>query len=330
VGEVLADRRREVDRRLVELRSRLDRAEEIATDKACVYLTGSFGRGEASEHSDLDVFIVGRDLPDGRPALSRLEQICLKAELIHATRRCGFQPFSGDGQYLQHHTVRELTSSLGRPDDDASNTFTARLLLLLESRALLGPSVYDGVIEDVIAQYWRDYEDHKDDFVPAFLVNDILRLWRTFCVNYEASTQTDPPERKAKRRLKNYKLKHSRLLTCYSALAYLLAVHREKNTVTPEDAQQMVRLTPTDRLEWVGRQHENEPVQGHVGAPLQLYERFLEQTAQAEDQLVALFMDRDRHRDYAAEAREFGDQVFALLQALGEGPGRSFYRLVVV
>jgi hypothetical protein len=54
--------------------------------------------------------------------------------------------------------------------------------------------------------------------VPAFLANDILRIWRTFCVNYEARTETEPAEKKAKRKLKNYKLEHSRLLTCYSAL----------------------------------------------------------------------------------------------------------------
>jgi hypothetical protein len=75
---------------------------------------------------------------------------------------------------------------------------------------------YKHVIEEVIAAYWRDYDDHKNEFVPAFLANDILRLWRTFCVNYEARTSTDPPHQRAKRRLKNYKLKHSRLLTSYS------------------------------------------------------------------------------------------------------------------
>ena len=40
----------------------------------------------------------------------------------------------------------------------------------------------------------------KDEFMPAFLANDILRLWRTFCVNYEARTQTEPAEKKAKRK----------------------------------------------------------------------------------------------------------------------------------
>lgn len=57
--------------------------------------------------------------------------------------------------------MKDLVSTLGKPDDDASNTFTARLLLLLESKSLLGDDVYIEAIADVIASYWRDFADHK-------------------------------------------------------------------------------------------------------------------------------------------------------------------------
>src|SRR4029077_19402552 len=77
---------------------------------------------------------------------------------------------------------------------------------------------YDEIVRDVIDGYWRDYQDHQANFMPAFLANDILRIWRTFCVNYEARTKREPDDKKASGKLKNYKLKHSRLLTCYSAL----------------------------------------------------------------------------------------------------------------
>jgi predicted nucleotidyltransferase len=42
------------------LRERLKSSEQIVKSKACVYATGSFGRGEASMHSDLDLFIGKR------------------------------------------------------------------------------------------------------------------------------------------------------------------------------------------------------------------------------------------------------------------------------
>jgi hypothetical protein len=311
VSAYLDARRSETASRLSTLRGKLGEAEKIARDRACVYLTGSFGRGEASQHSDLDLFIAGRTVdplpgqPGRRAALNRLDEICIKAELIEATRAMGIQEFSGDGEYLAHYTVDQLIKTLGHPDDDARNTFTARLLLLLESKPLFGDDVYWEAIDQAIAAYWGDFEGHSRDFVPGFLANDILRIWRTFCVNYEVRTSREPDEKKAKRKLKNYKLKHSRLLTCYSALAYLLAVFAARQTVTLADARTMVAMSPTERLESLVREFASD--QGIVGKLLGAYERFLANTDASEDDLVNRFMDSAASRRYFAEANEFGD-----------------------
>ena len=194
--------------------------------KACVYVTGSFGRAEASPHSDLDLFIVGltghgSEETSGKAErlFSPIEETLLKADLIKSSRELDFPEFDRDGEFLVHHSIDDLVKTLGRPTDDAVNTFTARLLLLLESKALLEDNVYNQVLDSVVEAYWVYFERHEDDFVPAYLANDILRLWRTFCVNYEAFTKREPEDERAKRRLKNYKLRHSRLLTCYSATA---------------------------------------------------------------------------------------------------------------
>ena len=194
VGELL-DRRRSTDKRIEQLRNQLRQAEKLALCKACVYMTGSFGRGEASQHSDLDIFIAGKDT-NGVRVLKRLDEILLKADLIKATRKLNIPDFSGDGEYLQHYSVDQLVKTLGTPEDDVKNMFTARLLLLLESRSLLGESVYRHVIKQAIGAYWGDYQEHKNDFIPAFLANDILRLWRTFCVNYEARTLKEPAKQR--------------------------------------------------------------------------------------------------------------------------------------
>ena len=92
MGEYLVQRRAETSARLDQLRAQLGEAEKLAVGRACVYVTGSFGRIEAGKNSDLDVFIVGRTT-DNRRALSRLDEICLKAELIETTRRLGVQEF---------------------------------------------------------------------------------------------------------------------------------------------------------------------------------------------------------------------------------------------
>jgi predicted nucleotidyltransferase len=164
LGE-LPRRRSYTQERIKVLREKLKSAEAIAAAKACVYATGSFGRGEASSHSDLDLFIVGkkngRRGPDGKEGslLKGLDEILIKADLIEVTRELGIPEFSGDGRYLVHYSVHDFTKTLGTPEDDVTNTFTARLLLLLESCSLVEEAVYKEVVEEVIAAYWRDYED---------------------------------------------------------------------------------------------------------------------------------------------------------------------------
>jgi hypothetical protein len=333
VGE-LADRRVETAVRITQLRDRLKEAGAFAEGKACVYATGSFGRREASQYSDLDLFLVGKK--DGKPGhdgkegsvLKRLDEICIKADLIEATRELEIPEFSGDGRYLTHYSVHDFTKTLGTPEDDVTNTFTARLLLLLESFPLLESAVYREVIEEVIAAYWRDYEDHKTGFLPAFLANDILRLWRTFCVNYEARTARVPDREKAKGKLKNYKLKHSRLLTCYSALIYLLAIYGREQTVSPTDALTMIGHTPTERLEWLLDQPSLSHAHGKVNDLLAQYEEFLSATNANEEELIRRFTEKKASAAYMSAAFKFGDLVFEVLTSIGDG--NRFHRLLVV
>ena len=332
MGEI-ADRRLENESRISDIRTRLKAAERIARKKACVYVTGSFGRREASKHSDLDLFIVGKNSAKRgsngfkKSKLTRLNDIRVKAALIDVTKELQFPEFSGDGKYLVHYSVDELTKTLGTPSDDVTNTFTARLLLLLESHPLIEKSIYEEIIADVVDAYWRDFEKNKASFIPAFLANDILRLWRTFCVNYEARTERAPEDKKAKGRITNYKLKHSRLLTCYSGLLFLLATFKRRGTVAPRDALQMVAKSPTERLEWISS--EIPAAVSAVAKLLDLYEAFLVTTNAPEKDLIKRAMAEEKFKkQLTEEAFKFGDSMFELLKIVGAD--NRFYRLLVV
>lgn len=306
----------------------LENAQGLLDNKACVYATGSFGRLEATPASDLDLFIVSRPDAAGGKALSLLDEICIKADLIESIRKLKIPDFDGDGKYLRHHKVSEFIGNLGRPKDDVDNTLTGRLLLFLESRPLLGEDVYNGVIQDVVAAYWRDYKDHKNDFVPAYLVNDILRLWRTFCVNYEAKTERDPEEQKVQGKIKNYKLKYSRMLTCYSALLYLVAVFVKCNTVAPEDAILMTQMTPTERLEWLLTQDHCSPAHGTVKKLLDEYERFLVSTNKELCDLEKVFASKEASTSYIGAGYKFGDLMFEAMSEIGAN--NRLLRLIAV
>lgn len=333
MGE-LSDRRSFSAEQIAKLREGLAAADQLAAGKACVYATGSFGRAEASKHSDLDLFIASK--ADGRSQvagknpglLKRLDEICIKADLIELTRDLGLPEFSGDGRYLTSFSVQDLIRTLGRPEDDATNTFTARLLLLLESTPLVGDDVYSEITKEVIAAYWIYYKDHKNEFMPAYLANDILRLWRTFCVNYESIREVVPDERKAKGKLQNYKLKHSRLLTCYSALLYLLATFQQKGTVAPSDAVDMISLTPVGRLEWLKQRSDLEHARSLSEDLLEHYERFLVATNRPQEELIEAFMKKDSMKQYMNSAFRFGDLIYELLMKIGTDS--KFHRLLVV
>ena len=74
--DFLQNRRETSKSRLKELTKELEKAGKLAEGKACVYLIGSYGRGEANDYSDLDLFIVGSGKKEERD-LKNLDEILI-------------------------------------------------------------------------------------------------------------------------------------------------------------------------------------------------------------------------------------------------------------
>jgi hypothetical protein len=314
----------------------LKEAENLIVGKACVYATGSFGRLEAGERSDLDLFIVvdtqkPRGPKAGRVgALDGLDEIKLKYHLIKAVENGNIARFDGGGKYLAVHTVGDFTGNLGSPEDDAKNTFTGRLLMLLESKPLLESGIYAKAVGNVTEAYFIDYHDNKASFIPAFLINDIMRMWRTFCVNYEYYRTKGS----VKSKVKLLKLKYSRMLTCYSAIVFLLALFVRNGSVRPSDVGQMVRLTPTQRLEAIGGSAFWAPSPPPPSLPslareaLQLYSEFLELVHRTDvsEQYV-------RHeKEWRSKSLQFRDKLANLIDVIAHSAGEPsrLYRFILI
>jgi len=169
--------------------------------------------------------------------------------------------------------------------------------------------------------------------MPAYLANDILRYWRTLCLNYEASASENAlreqalPDR-AKRKIKNYKLKHSRMLTCYSAVLHLLFIYAKNKTVTVSDAQTMVSLTPTERVEFVASELKGSEPAAWISEFLGKYERFLDITNASEAELVGLFSDDVEAHKLRDEQSDFGDLAYKILYSIGH-ENRLYRRLLI-
>lgn len=318
---LLAERRAQTIARINELQLLLAPLEDISIRPFCVYATGSVGRLEVSTHSDLDLFVIGEKL-------TRIEQIQVQARLIEATRTAGFPDFSGDGEFLGYYETRSFIEKLGRRDENHLNVFTARMLLLLESRPLFGAGTYQDAVMTVLRAYWRDHDNHPDTFLPVFLCNDIIRYWKELCVNYEARRELNAQgDRDVPRdRLKNHKLKYSRMLTCFSAIAQLCGLVRRRSRVALPDAFAMTQRTPTERLEALAS--EIPSAAGAATDLLAQYVYFLRETDHPKHELFRRFASAEHHRTYKHEAKRFGDTMAELLRTVGEGTDLLRYLLV--
>jgi predicted nucleotidyltransferase len=339
VSEYIARARQSTLEKFEALKRELEQAGEKLGNRGCVFATGSFGRLEAGAESDVDVFIVvktyQRERNGKQETLFRLkdtEQICLKHDIIVAAEKVGITEFDAGGKYLQTHSFEYFTEYLGSPEDDYLNTFTGRMLLLLESRVLIGENSYKKLVEDVISAYFTDFSANKNNFIPAFLFNDILRMWRTFCVNYEFFRKQGGGDW----RIKNLKLKYIRIVTCFSAIVYLLAVFTVRRTITPEIVEAMVAVTPTERLllvahnaEFKSLQHSKE-LSDTLSQILNDYSSFMELNhLQKEEALQNFEANEDKWR---AQSFAFGAKFAKAMSLIAgeDGFENPLYRVTLV
>jgi predicted nucleotidyltransferase len=302
--ELLQRRRAFCEERLAALTERVSKIKELASEPALsIYVTGSYGRLEARAESDLDLFFVSK----ATAPIDRITKTLLDAELIHITQRLEFPPFSNDAQYLEIHLLNEMLDKLGGPEDDFKNFFTARMLLLLESRPIFGEANYKLILEQIIDSYFRDFHDHTGDFKPLFLVNDVLRFWKTMCLNYENKRNRDQDRaNKNKHHLKNLKLKFSRLLICFSTIIPLFA----SRTSSREEVLRLTEISPLQRLANVVKTDEQKQLYNQL---VELYEFFLEVTSKPD--IIDWLGVRENRRSSFPRADEFGNTMFKLLRA---------------
>ncbi|MCC8408719.1 nucleotidyltransferase domain-containing protein [Mucilaginibacter sp. UR6-1] len=276
-------------------------------DSLCIYATGSFARGEASEHSDVDIFFIGRK--DNK--IKNLDEIILKADLIKIIRELNLPDFSGDGEYLTIHHLEDIIEKLGSPSDDYYNYFTARLLLLLESKPLFNDELYDIAISNIIDVYYNDYPDHKETFSPIFLANDIMRFWKTMCLNYEQKrVKNDITDtfKKNKARLKNLKLKFSRLTTCYSLLCCL----KKGDQTTPSDLKNLIQLTPIERLSYISKADSKSTT--IIANMLEIYRWFLDITDNETKDNIQWISDAKNQTIVNENAVKYHDLFYNLIE----------------
>lgn len=228
-----------------------------------VFCAGSLARRELGSHSDLDVFVTA---DDDRRLRSRLCDYTLFAEVIQANRNLDLPEFSNDGQYLKIYFVSDLKRLTGSPTDDSENLFTTRMLLLLESAPILHADTHRRHLVQIVEHYYRD-DRGKRTFRPLFLLNDLLRYWRTLCLNYEERRHdTSKSWRK-----KNVNLKFSRMMTVFSTVLPLTV----EVVNTSEDLVNLCGMPALERMATALDRLDDPDLTARWPGILDLYEEFL-------------------------------------------------------
>lgn len=268
----------------------------------CVF--GSWARGELTDGSDNDWAVLV-----GRPFASYDRDVCL--EMVTATEILGAEqrrPGSQDVFGLPFD-VTELALNIGL-DADTNTNLTRRMLLLLESRELHG-DVRSEAITDVLARYLN--QGVKAYRPPRFLLNDLVRYWRTICVDFEGkgtAGESDP-----KWATRNAKLRTSRKLLFAGGLVTVLLCRLVNAPDMPRFLKRWFDAAPVDRLaEAFLYAGVEEPGVRAIGA----YDRWLALIGRSDvrEQLKEVtFATRDAS-DLFTEIRDIGMNFQAGLDAL--------------
>ena len=195
-----------------------------------VVLLGSWGRRELTSRSDDDVLVVTTGtVRDGlRPQVAEL--------------RPAFGGAAGEQGTFDHVVGVDELVEIGL-EEDSNRRLTRRMLVLLESSALLGADVHREVLAALLAAYLGG--ERRDRRPPRFLLNDVVRYWRTIAVDLEAKARTGTDRKWA---LRHAKLRTSRTILFAGGLLPLLECHHVTADEAPALLLGELLQPPTDRL----------------------------------------------------------------------------------
>lgn len=294
---------------LSEISKRISEIKVLKNNKICIYTTGSYGRYEASENSDLDLFFLDADETH---ITSNIDKTLITAKVIEICRDMKLPEFSKDGGYLNIHHIKDIKSELGSPKDDYYNYFTARMLLLLESKPIYDENSYLDCLKQIITSYYLDFHDHSQSFKPIFLTNDIIRFWKTLCLNYEHRRRLrrdDNPNHKNVTYSKNLKLQFSRKLTCFSFILLLAGFNK---TISEEDILLVAQLTPLERI--IKLKNDKPNINDEIDKVLTLYKWFLDHTQIPSSDMLGWISDKNIRNEAFDKSRDFGSGLFNILK----------------
>ena len=274
-----------------DLRDKLSTLSEVSTEDASIVVFGSIGRGEVTDASDVDwtLLIDGPADPNHAHLISNIRERLesLKLAKPGTTETFGVMAFSHE---LVHHIAGV---------HDTNKNLTRRVLLLFESVAITEPLVRGRVMLNILDRYiTHDIVVPRSEpprfVIPHFLLNDVVRYWRTMASDYAAKMWEGHNRGWG---LRNVKLRFSRKLIFVAGLLACFSFELDP----PEDADSIRADRPNlpSRLaNHVLRQLELRPLDA-LAAFMMRYEQaaIARKLFDAYDHFLGILLDQEKRNE---------------------------------
>jgi predicted nucleotidyltransferase len=237
----------------------------FSSDDIDVVVFGSLARGEWTSGSDVDwtLLIDGQVNPDHRTLARSIRDVLAATKFRDSPLR---DP-GAEGIFGNMAFSHEIIHNIGGQADTNRNT-TQRLLLLLEAHPIRNAEkelgAYERVIRQILFRYLHDDTNFyatggADSRIPRFMLNDIVRYWRTMCVDFAYKEWEQAGKKWA---LRNIKLRMSRKLLFASALCTVFSCASNASLRPPGKVRddylppmrdhllQFARATPANVVAW--------------------------------------------------------------------------------
>lgn len=218
------------------LRREASEAAEKFKGIECIAVAGSLARKDGCPHSDLDIVTIVDNLStfDKVGYSEWLDDLCKKVDL---------QRSNPHGVFADPIEKSTLIATAGKMSEDYKD-LSRRVLLLLESTWLCNEEGYQDTIAAIIDKYAEDVKVYpRKNFV--FLLNDVIRYFRTICVNYQHSkVMTDY----GKWPIRNVKLRHSRVVMYFSLVACIGMLSKYEKDDKIDVLKCLISMEPLLRL----------------------------------------------------------------------------------
>ncbi|CAC9959576.1 hypothetical protein [uncultured Gammaproteobacteria bacterium] len=256
----------------------------------CIVVLGSFARKEASESSDFDYFILTEN-----GAFSSNEE-CQKIKKIiqeEVEKSCG-----DTGTFEQCIKINELTTNLGGVKD-TNQKLTRRILFLLEGYCLYGKDNFTNFRKQLLKEYIKETVfKHK---LSRFLLNDIIRFYRTMATDFEYKISEEGKEAN----IRNIKLIFSRKLLYFSGIIVIAETIQKNRADKIIRTLALLEKPPLERIEYIFGDKAVEV--------LALYDYFLEEISTA-DKRKDIELKDDKFRELKDKSKEFSRELLSMLK----------------